>query len=70
MRSVGKRAHDENGKHPVNEDDEEILRVPVKRRGFVIEEMFSSWPGLTRTSAGLTPSLSVVSAKRKLTPGR
>jgi hypothetical protein len=32
MRSVGKRAHDENGKHPVNEDDEEILRVPVKVR--------------------------------------
>jgi hypothetical protein len=32
MRSVGKRAHDESGKHPVNEDDEESLRVPVKLR--------------------------------------
>jgi hypothetical protein len=24
MRSVGKQAHDESGKYPVNEDDEEI----------------------------------------------
>jgi hypothetical protein len=35
MRSVGKRAHDESGKHPVNEDDEEMLRVPVKLRVLV-----------------------------------
>jgi hypothetical protein len=25
MRSLGKRARDESGKHPVNEDDEEIF---------------------------------------------
>ncbi|MEH2532277.1 hypothetical protein V1277_001341 [Bradyrhizobium sp. AZCC 1588] len=32
MRSVGKQARDESGKHPVNEDGEEILaRVRVKR---------------------------------------
>ena len=36
MRSVGKRAGDESGKHPVNEDDEESLRVPVKLRGLAI----------------------------------
>jgi len=33
MRSVGKRAGDESGKHPVNEDDEENSRVPVELRG-------------------------------------
>jgi len=27
MRSVGKQARDESGKHPVNENDEEILRI-------------------------------------------
>jgi len=26
IESVGKQARDESGKHPVNEDDEEILR--------------------------------------------
>jgi hypothetical protein len=26
MRSVGKRARDESGKYPVNENDEEIVR--------------------------------------------
>jgi hypothetical protein len=33
--NVGKRARDESGKYPVNEDDEERFAVPVKLRGLV-----------------------------------
>jgi hypothetical protein len=31
MRSVGKRLHDEGGKHPVNENDEEVFRRHARR---------------------------------------
>ena len=41
MRSVGKQAHDESGKHPVNEDDEEMVRGPVKLREIVIARSVS-----------------------------
>jgi hypothetical protein len=30
IESVGKQARDESGKHPVNEDDEEILRISAR----------------------------------------
>ena len=41
MRSVGKQPRDESGKHPVNENGEEILRIARKARYIAYEFQFT-----------------------------